>query len=491
MIAQRVFAPSSVAGHADAVGYAARQAAGQPLDGGSRAWMEARFGQSFADVRVHRDAHARALTGAMDALAVTHGADIYFAGDAYAPGTRRGRAILSHELAHVAQQRHAAADTPEAALEAEASRASRTADAGRDVQIRHGSARRWSPLTSNQKDEIALGGGAAGGALLGIGVAALKGGSLLAGGLIGGLAGFAIGAAARFIPMLFQRRTPESVAETDELIRRRFKNYIQGAPAGPLHNAAVHVVQSGAEICERQLCRFPNIPCDPQQLGGWTDFGAIGPSGEPAPVASAADEPVCHHERLDHATPARPVIYYVREPGTLIHEALHAYSSPSYQFALGSFVDEGTTEYFARELRAELNLGGPESNPDETDAVSQLIGLVGEAPVANAYFGGHVHELCQQVNAQLGPCGLEAWVTSQSGNSGLQPDQIMNARHRDYCETLHGETQPVHSCDLMMGLTPGKAAGAAGGAGGTAGTTGTTSTTGSTGATGGDAGRKP
>ena len=63
--------------------------------------MEAAFGTSFADVRVHIG-HEAATIGA---LAFTHGTDLYFAPGQYNPQTQPGQKLLGHELAHVVQQR--------------------------------------------------------------------------------------------------------------------------------------------------------------------------------------------------------------------------------------------------------------------------------------------------------------------------------------------------------------------------------------------------
>lgn len=456
-------------GHGEAgvpVGLAsARALAGEPLDASARAQMEARFGERFEDVRVHRDAGARALTGAMNAFAVTGGADIYFADDGYAPGTQRGHAILAHELAHVAQQRSAAPSASAATLEAEAAHASSAIGAGHDVRIRHGSARRWLPLTRAEKTlegaGIGLLSGGAVGALAGLGVAAATGGKLGAGALIGGLIGGGIGALAGGIAGFLMRRTkPETIPEADALIRRRFGGFLPGGTPGPLRGATVHVVQSGAEICERFLCRHSNIKgagktqqCDPNSLLGWTDTGVPlfptrAPQDQPAPVASQAAEPVCSSGQLEHATPEHPVIYYAGTAGTLIHEGLHAYSSTAYGY-LGDFVTEGTTEYFTRELQAGINMAPCAGcYTDEVAEVSRLMALVGEDKVAAAYFGGSVPALHQTVNAQLGACGLAAWAFSLQMGSLDHAHAIMDGRHRDYCNDPAFNGMPTNPAKL-------------------------------------------
>jgi Domain of unknown function (DUF4157) len=73
----------------------------RPLDPQVRAVMEPRFGYDFSRVRVHTDLAAARERGA---LAYTTGTDIGFAPGQYRLDNPRGRAILTHELAHVVQQ---------------------------------------------------------------------------------------------------------------------------------------------------------------------------------------------------------------------------------------------------------------------------------------------------------------------------------------------------------------------------------------------------
>ncbi|WP_205504338.1 eCIS core domain-containing protein [Rufibacter psychrotolerans] len=58
----------------------------------------------FSAVRLHTDAEAAALAEELNALAFTHGQDIYFNQGQYAPHTQAGRQLLVHELTHVMQQ---------------------------------------------------------------------------------------------------------------------------------------------------------------------------------------------------------------------------------------------------------------------------------------------------------------------------------------------------------------------------------------------------
>src|SRR2546425_13179281 len=77
---------------------------GQPLDAGTRAFMEPRFGHDFSQVRVHTDSRAAESAQAVNALAYTVGRDVVFGEGEYEPGTSHGRRLLAHELTHVVQQ---------------------------------------------------------------------------------------------------------------------------------------------------------------------------------------------------------------------------------------------------------------------------------------------------------------------------------------------------------------------------------------------------
>ena len=78
---------------------------GRPLDAGSRAFFEPRFGQDFGAVRVHDDAAAGSAAAAIGARAFAVGEHVAFAAGAFDGGSGSGRRLLAHELAHVVQQR--------------------------------------------------------------------------------------------------------------------------------------------------------------------------------------------------------------------------------------------------------------------------------------------------------------------------------------------------------------------------------------------------
>jgi hypothetical protein len=77
---------------------------GQPLDAGTRAFMEPRFGVDFDRVRIHTGEEAASSAQAVNALAYTVGQSIVFGRGQHAPGTAAGRRLIAHELTHVVQQ---------------------------------------------------------------------------------------------------------------------------------------------------------------------------------------------------------------------------------------------------------------------------------------------------------------------------------------------------------------------------------------------------
>ena len=83
---------------------ASNKGSGTLLPAPTRASMEQHFGADFSGVRVHTGHQASALNQQLDALAFTHGADIYIGEGQYNPASSDGRRLLAHELTHVVQQ---------------------------------------------------------------------------------------------------------------------------------------------------------------------------------------------------------------------------------------------------------------------------------------------------------------------------------------------------------------------------------------------------
>src|SRR5438034_686178 len=77
---------------------------GQPLDPGTRALMEPRFGHDFSQVQVHTDGKAAESARAVNARAYTVGENVVFGAGQFMPTACTGQRLLAHELAHVMQQ---------------------------------------------------------------------------------------------------------------------------------------------------------------------------------------------------------------------------------------------------------------------------------------------------------------------------------------------------------------------------------------------------
>jgi uncharacterized protein DUF4157 len=116
---------------------------GRPLDAAVRAFMEPRFEEDFAHVRVHTDTSASASALAVGARAYTVGHDIAFRHGEFAPHGHEGRKLLAHELAHVTQQTRrvgaAVAGVSEATLERGAQSAASSAMSDSPAEVAHAS----------------------------------------------------------------------------------------------------------------------------------------------------------------------------------------------------------------------------------------------------------------------------------------------------------------------------------------------------------------
>lgn len=91
---------------------ASSRGAGRTLEPSVRDRYEQGLGDSLEDVRVHTDERADVLARSVSARAFTTGADVYFAGGEYEPGSAEGDRLLAHELTHVTQQRGAPTSGP-------------------------------------------------------------------------------------------------------------------------------------------------------------------------------------------------------------------------------------------------------------------------------------------------------------------------------------------------------------------------------------------
>ncbi len=110
---------------------------GRPLDHGLRAEMERSFGHDLGAVRIHADTRADRAARRLGAQAYTLGEDIVVSGRHAPLAGRAGRELLSHELAHVVQQRQGG-ERPGAGHEAAADAAAQAALAGRPTAAQPG-----------------------------------------------------------------------------------------------------------------------------------------------------------------------------------------------------------------------------------------------------------------------------------------------------------------------------------------------------------------
>lgn len=78
---------------------------GHPIEISMRGNLEPKLGFDMADVRVHHQDEMADQVRKANAEAITHGNHIYFASGMYNPYTRKGRALLVHELTHVLQHK--------------------------------------------------------------------------------------------------------------------------------------------------------------------------------------------------------------------------------------------------------------------------------------------------------------------------------------------------------------------------------------------------
>jgi hypothetical protein len=66
--------------------------------------LEGKMKADFRSVRIHTDNEATSMAKELNALAFTHGNDVYFNEGMYNPGSDEGKKLLVHELTHVIQQ---------------------------------------------------------------------------------------------------------------------------------------------------------------------------------------------------------------------------------------------------------------------------------------------------------------------------------------------------------------------------------------------------
>jgi hypothetical protein len=110
--------------------------------------------------------------------------------------------------------------------------------------------------------------------------------------------------------------------------------------------------------------------------------------------------------------PLTPQRVYVctsrRRPDTVLHEALHLYTSPQWQ--MPQRVNEGTTEYFTRQIADRHNLAIAGSYPCSYKAIASLVSVIHEDPLQKAYFRGDVEGLKTAINKGRDKDTFDNWV---------------------------------------------------------------------------------
>jgi hypothetical protein len=123
---------------------------GRPLEPALRLDMEQRFSHDFSRVRVHSDAVAEQSARDVNAKAYTVGHDIVFGAGVETPGTREGKRLIAHELAHVVQQSGSAASA-RIQRQPEEGRATSTEFRGENRALRDGVRKeKWSEELESQ-----------------------------------------------------------------------------------------------------------------------------------------------------------------------------------------------------------------------------------------------------------------------------------------------------------------------------------------------------
>jgi hypothetical protein len=97
------------------------------------------------------------------------------------------------------------------------------------------------------------------------------------------------------------------------------------------------------------------------------------------------------------------------DDGTVIHEAMHLFSSNAFVDAVGYNVNEGATEVFARRLASEngvLRAGFPQQHR----LVMRLVSATNERLLADAFFNGALEPLRAKLDASKGAGTWAKWL---------------------------------------------------------------------------------
>jgi hypothetical protein len=335
-------------------GVAGLRGGGQPLAPETRGLMEQRIGHDFGQVRVHTDARAADLAGQVRARAFTVGPDVAFAPGQYQPASPAGQRLLAHELTHVAQQGQAvirrhpegAAAPDEEDLETLQELPSPADSAGPpaadDAAPTSDSATSSSTTTTSDSDSAAPAADTDPAAAL----PAAEGTSGTSG-----------------------TSKAMSKVKANELLTASYGSVKTIVPGN------VVVLKDANEL----WAKYDEV-CIAAKLTN-PDTGKLWVAGD-----SKKRSPGLEGFAWEGTS-------YISGTATLItataHEMLHNNTAAGFRAAVGEGVNEGSTEYMAiKALKAGSVAMASTAYPDEVAMVTKLIGVVTEATLIAAYFGG-------------------------------------------------------------------------------------------------------
>jgi hypothetical protein len=347
--------PNQAADHASA---ATGLRKGNSLQSDVRSRMEGAFGRDFSSVRVHLDSKAASLADGLNARALTVGHDIAFGSGEYQPGTPVGDALIAHELAHVIQQGDPSTPAPMTAMEGGRDSLEEEADNSAVSAV----AELWSGTAAGIAD---------------IGRSAIPR-------LRSGLR----------LQRCPRRTEPVTQHEADLYIRDQFGANVAGAIA-----RGFSAEKSDFKFVDE--ARFNRAYECANKF-----YVSQGQTPDDTPV-----QEVIAFVDPHPLTPPRVYVCTTRRTAdTVIHEALHLYTSPQWFAQMPRRVNEGTTEYFTRRIADKQNIKIYESYQCSFKAIATLVSVVHEDPVRKAYFEGDLAGLKTAINSGRAPNTFEDWV---------------------------------------------------------------------------------
>ena len=142
------------------------------------------------------------------------------------------------------------------------------------------------------------------------------------------------------------------------------------------------------------------------------------------------------HRVLGHYDPQSDEVYvtpnYPVTRQILAHERLHQLSDPQATSALGRGLEEGVTEWLARDATGDPHFADqPRVYPREVRIVDMLEALVGEQALKRAYFQGDSQELRRRVSGQLGEGALAKIVHLADENRYGEVETFIHRNYED------------------------------------------------------------